>query len=104
MNTIHYYESHITIEPVFEERLELFSSLAKANKFQAAKLLMQKTRSELPVRSNKDSFCTGHAASYEDLHNRMVKLTNELREAGFEVWRAKIEGILFDEKYSRGIK
>lgn len=37
-----YYESHITIEPVFDDKLELASNIAIKYKFKVASLLMQK--------------------------------------------------------------
>jgi hypothetical protein len=96
-----YFESHITIEPVFGDRLVVFETLCKEKNFKAAKLLMQKDRKETGERSNKDSFCTGHGKTYDELYCRMDALKNLLIENGFEVWRCKIESILFDEKYER---
>lgn len=98
---IEYYESHITIEPVFEKRLELFSTLCATHKFKPAKLFMQKNRSETPERSNKDTFCTGHSKDYLDLYDRMRFLRFDLESNGFEVWRCKIEAIVYDVKYDR---
>lgn len=95
------YEAHITIEPVFGDRFDTFEALSSLYKFKPAELLLQKTRTETPFRSNKDSFCTGHSKTYEDLYARMSDLVSVLKGRGFSVWRAKIEGILFDQKYER---
>lgn len=96
-----YFESHITIEPVFGERLDLFEKLCRDKNFRAAKLLMQKDRKDTGERSSKDSFCTGHDKVYGSLFLRMLDLKESLKMNGFEVWRCKIEAILFDEKFER---
>lgn len=96
-----YFESHVTIEPVFEEKLEHFSDLCKKHKFQPAKLLLQKRKEDTPERSSKDSFCTGHGTNQKDLEQRMNNLVQDLKENNFKVWRKKIEAVLIDEKYSK---
>lgn len=90
------YECHITIEPVFDERLTQFQILAEDQGFRVAKLLLQKTRRETAERSNKDSFCTGHSNEYPDIFERMHALRKNLLAQGFKVWRYKIEQILLD--------
>lgn len=101
MNEIKSFESHITIEPVFGERFDMFDALCKPYKFKPAELLLQKNRLVKPERSNKDSFCTGHSTSYSDLLQRTVDLVDILKRGGFKVWRYKIEGILVDVKFDR---
>ena len=96
-----YFESHITIEPVFGERYDKFSEACKKYKFKAAELLLQKNREDTPERSSKDSFCTGHSKEYNYLYDRMIKLHDDLVGLGFAVWRYKIESILLDEKFAR---
>lgn len=93
------YEAHITIEPVFDERLAEFTNLCKLYGFRAAKLLMQKTRADTATRSSRDSFCTGHGNDYDEILLRGRKLVNALRQIGMIVWRFKIEEILLDERY-----
>lgn len=90
------YESHITIEPVFDEQLELFSNISTKYNFKPAKLFMQKQRADTPERSSRDTFCTGHSDTYEDMEDRMLKLVESLIHNGFKVWRYKIEHILLD--------
>ncbi len=97
-----YFECHITIEPVFDEKLVLFTNIASNQGFRVAKLLMQKDRTGTGERSTKDSFCTGHAKTYEEIELRMKNLTTLLQEAGFDVWRRKIEHVIYDEKFSNG--
>lgn len=96
-----YYESHITIEPVFDERLELFSLLCSKHRFKPAKLLFQKREHDTPERSTKDSFCTGHGKDYDGLKQRMELLVKDLKENNFKIWRQKIESVLYDFKMSR---
>lgn len=93
-----YYECHITIEPVFGERLELFSELCVPFRFRPAKLFMQKERTETPERSSKDTFCTGHSREYFDIEMRMRSLLETLRLNSFKVFRYKIEAVLLDER------
>jgi len=97
-----YYESHITIEPVFDERLGLFEELCKKHNFKSAKLLMQKDRTETPERSNKDTFATGHGKDVETLKEQMLNLITDLDKNRFKIWRFKIEGVLVDIKLNRG--
>lgn len=92
------YESHITIEPVFGERFTAFESITAEYKFKPAELLMMKLREATALRSNKDSFCTGHGVEMNEITNRTVHLVSALRSAGFDVWRYKIEQILVDVK------
>lgn len=96
---VKYYESHITIEPVFEERLGRFQEVCRKHGFRAADLLMQKRKEETPVRSDKDTFCTGRGKSFDELKEQMLQLVSELREQGFDVWRQKIEAVLLDERF-----
>jgi hypothetical protein len=93
-----YLECHITIEPVFDERLEMFKEIIKPFGFKAAKLLMQKNRNETAEISNKDTFCTGHGDNYEELHLRMTGCLSVLMVNDFKVLRSKIEAVIFGER------
>lgn len=93
-----YYESHITIEPVFGSRLQMFKNICSVFSFKAADLLMQKDRKETAKRSAKDTFCTGRDKDFENLKNRMECLALHLRFENFQVWRCKIEAVLIDER------
>lgn len=91
-----YFESHVTIEPVTGEREMKFAELCQARGYRAAKLLMKKDREATEVRSDKDAFCTGHDTDYGKIEGRMNALVADLRAAGFDVWRYKIEAVLLD--------
>lgn len=93
-----YYESHITVEPIFDERLDQFKVLCKQHGFKAADLLMQKRKEDTPERSRYDTFCTGRATTQTDLHNRMMSLLGLLQREGFKVWRYKIEHAILDSR------
>ena len=97
MNPI-YFECHITIEPVFDERLEIYKKICEKYNFKVADLLMQKRKTDSPERSIKDSFCTGRAKEYDSLFEKMNLLVEDLKNNNFKVWRMKIEAILFDQK------
>lgn len=88
-----YYESHITIEPVFGSKLETFKEIAFLHGFRVAKLLMDK--GEL---STKDSFCTSRGDIYDELCVRTHDCVQELQEHGFVVFRYKIEDTLIDSR------
>ena len=93
-----YFECHVTIEPVFDERLELARRISKHFGFKVADLLMKKRTDDTEERSRHDTFTTGHSKSYEDIHTRMVGLINSLKSEGFKVWRYKIEDTILDSK------
>lgn len=97
---VNYYESHITVEPVFGDRLELFKALAAGYRFQVADLLLQKRADDRPERSAKDSFCTGRSKTFDDIKQRMDALSTELISSGIKVWRKKIEAVIYDERLS----
>jgi hypothetical protein len=86
-----YYESHVTVEPVFDEKLERFVTLCAPHGFKVAKLLMQKGAA-----NDKDSFCTAHAKDLDELKDRMMTLVSSLQENEFTVYRYKIEAVVFD--------
>jgi len=95
---VKYYEAHVTIEPVFEERLEHLRVLSSSFGFKVADLLLQRRKTDQEQRSAKDSFCTGRSQEFEELLHRMKSMTTELERAGFQVWRQKIEAVLYDER------
>ena len=93
-----YYEAHITIEPVFDEAREYVRVVAEANKFKLADLLMKKRSEDTEERSSKDTFMTGHSKSLLDIETRTRDTIRELQEAGFKVWRYKIEDTILDSR------
>lgn len=93
-----YLECHITIEPVFNERLEQASQIALDHKFKIANLLMQKREHDQPERSKHDTFMTSHSQDLDDMKIRMINLIDHLKQYGFKVWRYKIEDVIIDSK------
>lgn len=93
-----YFESHVTIEPVFDERLEHLKKVCRSESFHVADLLMKKRANDSTDRSQYDTFCTGRAPTLEVLRGRMFNLLGKLNEEGFKVWRYKIEEALLDSK------
>lgn len=98
-NDWHYFEAHVTIEPVFDERLEYFKSICSEFKFHVADLLMRKRKKDNETRSNFDSFCTGKDKNYDNIESRMFNLIDKLNKNNYHVWRYKIESTLLDSKY-----
>lgn len=95
----HYYECHITIAPIFDQARERVKTIATKHKFKLATLLMQKRATDTPEQSKYDTFMTSHGKSLLDINNRMVVCVNELLDAGFDVYRYKIEDIVIDSRY-----
>ena len=91
-------ECHVTIEPVFGIRLDAAQIICQAHGFKVADLLMQRQENETPTRSRKDTFCTGHGATYSGLAARMVLLCQELKANGYKIYRYKIEDVILDSR------
>jgi hypothetical protein len=104
MKNYHYFEAHVTIEPVFDERLDNFAEICSKYKFRVAELLMKKREEHQELRSKYDSFCTGRGVSYKDLELRMIELIKNLKQREYKVWRYKIESTLLDSKYKDDLK
>lgn len=94
MNNVHYYESHVTIDPLQAEDALRFETICSANDFRVASLLKQNGEP-----SNLDAFCSGRSDTYSELLSRMSQLVNQLKEQSFTVRRYKIEAVLFDSKH-----
>ena len=94
-----YYEAHVTIEPVFDERRNLATVLAEQYGFKLAALLMQKRKSDSEERSKKDTFMTAHSASLLCIKDRTAELVKCLLKNDFKVWRYKIEDTVLDSRY-----
>lgn len=94
-----YFEAHVTIEPVFEERFELFKTVCNQFGFRAAELLMKKRKHDTPQRSTYDSFCTSRSDDVQEISTRMKEFMHELTKIGFQVWRFKVEQAIIDSRY-----
>lgn len=99
----HYYEAHVTINPVFGEHLERFKSICAEHKFHVAKLHMRRSAQAPAEPSSDDQFCTSRSISLSDIKKRMVKVVASLQEAGYVVRRGKIEETLYDSRHNDGI-
>lgn len=92
-----YLEAHVTISPVFDAERERAAALAATYKFKLAHLVMLKGKGpDQP--SQRDTFMTGHSKSIDDLAVRTQSLVRALKEAGFQVWRYKIETCVVDSR------
>ena len=98
------FEAHITIEPVFVDRLDQFKALAQSYNFKVAHLLMVKDRKPTEQRSDRDSFCTGHFKDYYQALEQTRNLAVLLTHNGFKVWRYKIESVLLDVRFNDASK
>ncbi len=96
------YEAHVTIEPVEGPALENFEMIAKRHGFRVANLVKVTDRKITNERSNRDSFATGWGRDKDEITHRTYALEYDLRRAGLNVWRYKIEQTLLDVDY-RGV-
>jgi hypothetical protein len=92
-----YYECHVTIEHVLDEKRVLAKKIAETQGFKLAELLMTNFEE-----SRKDTFMTSHSEpdmlSMRALEVRMCKLVQNMQEAGFKVFRYKIEHVVIDSR------
>lgn len=93
-----YYEAHITIDPVFDERREHAQKLAECYRFRLAKLIMRKREADEEQPAQDDTFMTGHGVDLEYIVARMHTLIRLLKEQGFKVRRYKIEDTIMDSR------
>lgn len=91
-------ECHITIEPVFGDRLDLAKWIANAWGFKVASLLMVKDDGTTEP-SRRDRFMTSHSPIYEIIETNMRMCVEQLLMSGLAVRRYKIELIVLDSKY-----
>lgn len=94
-----YYECHVTIEPVFDEKLEKLKELCKEYGFSVADLLFKKRKEDSPTRSEYDSFCTARDINIHRIRARLLALLLDLKDSGYQVWRYKIEDTIIDSKH-----
>ena len=99
-NDFLYLEAHITFEPVFGEDLERLTRIAERNGFKVADLLMQKRLTDTAERSKYDTFMTGHGQEMGDIVARTATLIHEAGDAGFTIWRYKIEKAVIDSRHA----
>lgn len=92
------YECHITIEPVFGERLSVSKRIADAWGFKVATLLMVKGDGTTEP-SRRDTFMTSHSPIYDILETNMRMCVDAMQAHGFDVHRYKIELIVLNSKY-----
>lgn len=96
MENVLYYESHVTLEPVFDEKLEQVKVICAGYGFKVADLLFKKRAQDTAERSECDTFCTGRGKTLIGLQALMGMLVAELTLSGYKVWRQKIEAVVYD--------
>ena len=92
------YECHVTIEPVFDDKLTMAKNIATRNGFRVADLLMKKREEDTPERSSYDTFMTGYSDEFNIMADNMRNLCLDLKSHGFKIWRYKIEDIIVDSR------
>ena len=94
--TLLYFECHVTIEPVYDQRLEDLRAYALEFGFRVADLQMRKRLADSPERSQFDTFCTRRDGDYGRMVKMMHAFITFIIEHGYKVWRYKIENTLLD--------
>lgn len=93
----HYYEAHVTIDPIPNQRsLNKVQAITERYNFRIASLLMVKGGERTP--STTDAFMTAHSKSLDDIKFKIMGLVTDLQRAGFVVRRYKIEDIVLDSR------
>lgn len=103
----HYFEAHVTINPLEEHELLKGEEIASRNKFKLAKLLMQKvndTGEPILFRSPLDTFLTAHSKDLAEIQHRVKGLVKDLKENKFIVRRYKIEDTVMDSRINDILK
>lgn len=93
-----YYEAHVTLEPVNEERHAALLLIALQYDFRVADLLMKKRDVDTPTRSKYDSFLTTRDQDMNEIKRRVRGCVEKLKAEGFDVWRYKIEDTIMDSQ------
>ena len=93
-----YFEAHVTIEPIFDEKLVSASEIARKHGFKIANLLMKKREEDTETRSKYDTFMTSHGMSLTFMKIRVKSLIQDLQAHDFKVWRYKIEDTVMDSR------
>lgn len=88
-----YFEAHVTLDPVFGERLQMLKLLARIEGFRVAELLMRKGGTH-----EDDSFCTARDNQWSHILERTKSFVTMLRQNGYGVRRYKIEDTILDSK------
>jgi hypothetical protein len=96
-----YYESHITVEPVFDDGLRRLKAACTPFGFRISQFLLDKRPEDAAGRY--DAFCNGRSYSWTELERRMLACRTGLKQAGFAVRRHKIEATLVDSRYDGAV-
>lgn len=90
------FECHITMEYVPEAFRKSIIGHITPHGFRLAKLYKQDH-----AESRRDTFCTAHSTDLEEMHTRMTNCIAALKAKRVEIYRAKIEEILYDERFQK---
>jgi hypothetical protein len=90
-----YYEVHVTLDPISEQRVKVLRSVADAFGYRIAKLIMRKEGGR-DVPHTDDMFLTTRGVEYGEVVDNMVSFIRALGASNFKVRRYKIEDTLID--------
>ncbi len=100
----HYFECHVTTDPVPDDRLEQFIVIASRFQFRVAKLLLRRATNDPVVPYQDDTFLTARGYELSEMETRVNKLCAELQKKEFVVRRYKIEFTLHDSNKEDSLK
>jgi hypothetical protein len=95
-----YYESHVTIAPVFGRDLDIVKMICEPHGFRVASLVMKKDAEGPEIPSRDDTFCSSRNHVLEEITQGTVALCRELIANGYTVLRAKVEDTVWDTRIS----
>ena len=98
-----YYEVHVTIDPIAEQRVKVLRSVADAFGYRLAKLIMRKEGGR-DVPHTDDMFLTTRGIEYEEVEENLTNFVRALQTANFKVRRYKIEDTLVDSAQQDTLK
>lgn len=96
-----YYEAHVTIEPLNDLTRPAVQTLCDRHGFKIAEFLMQRADSAAPdvPANDPNSFVSCRETNKTTMIRRITYLVLDLRKAGIEVRRYKMEDTLVDSRH-----
>jgi len=89
-NTDLYFEAHITIEPIPQEKVSALKALCKRYEFRLADFIL------LHGDKEPKAFCTTRDRLWSTINKKVHEFKTTLGQEGYKVLRYKIENTLVD--------
>jgi len=93
-----YFESHVTMDPVFDADRDKLAAIVKPFGFKLANLIMRKREADGEQPHQDDTFATAHGSELAAILERTRACVRALSEHGFVVRRYKVEDTVVDSR------